>query len=400
MGFLDSVFGTIQSGWNLFKDITGLDYERQKDVSEDLQANQAYHDNLLAEQQQARNLAMLSQSQDFYQQNMQLQHGLNQQSMEKQFELNSRLSNAARNIIQQRLAGVNPDGGSGAVSSVTALGASGGVPASPGTSSPSVGSATVGIPRFSGADAASVARSYAETQEIKSRTNLNKIEARTKLERQLADLSVKRSEYIKNMSNSHYFDVESDSIVRQLDWQIGELRSRIKYNDAAAEHEAAGAIKDIQLGAAAVSEANEQIRHNKAIEALQQIGLNIEADKADAIIANYDALAREHNLTADKLEELKPYWIDAYITEIGLKEALKEKAVAEAKLTGKDVDWYEEKLGLKVLKGLADTATDIAPTKNVGKGSKIDRSKMKRKQVVNGVTPQGRKRVDTYEWYE
>lgn len=380
MGFMDVLSGAqiggsiLQSGYNLFKDITGLDYKRQLQVQKELMQDQFMYNDQFADKQQGYNVANMRLANQLSQDNMRLNHELNLQSMDKQFSDNAYLSNVGRSIIQQRQNGINPNGVGSAGGSVTALSPSG---SSPGVAAPSLPSVTPGSVSPShysalNVDASSAYMHFMDAQKTKSEKRRVDINNQTELVRNLADLKVLISQYKKNMSESKNYDAKTDLTLKELESYEERLRVQIKSLEAKAVH-------DEKVGAAAESNAEtaqkqqqEQARHNKAVEAIQRVQnhiqqyaavtgrmqVNLNAEKLTSEIDYLSAMADKFGAEAMQKNLENKHWKAKILADIGLKEALTEAAKKQAEKTGKEVEWYDTKMATDIITTIMNAASN------------------------------------------
>lgn len=411
LGAASGIVSLGQQGYNLYKDITNTDNKRAVEASLELMQQQQQYNVENQERAQEFNVynqnsaqdfarSMYGRAQDDYVSNMHLQHELNQESMAKQFGYNAILSNAGRSIMQQRLAGVNPSGSS-AGGSVTALGASGGAPSPsspvmPSSSTPSVPSAT--LPNYSHyavstETAGSFLQHLRSSELTEEQANNMRIKNITQLTRDLSDIELMRSEYVRNMSQSRNFDANTDKTLKTLDasieflrGQINELEARSKYYDKVGS----AAEKNAETASNAQEES---VRHNKAMESIQRVqnsiaqqGVNIEAAKLESVISK---MAAEIDLLDDahrKNMAQEPNWIREQLAKVGLDEALMEKAKNEAELRGLDVDTYYLRMGHQVLDAIyRELAVDEQYEDKIkyNKDGTVDNGKSERKHTYS-----------------
>lgn len=390
MGFLNDIVSTaispLTDTWNLVKDVTGIDWSRQKSQSTDLMKAQYEWNEKAAENAFNRSVDLASMAQNFNLDSMAMQQKYNEANMQQQFVYNNMLSNAARNVFQMRQSGVNPITGSSSVSSV-------GLPSQSSLPNPmpnfpmgAVSLGSVGNPSRS-VDAASsilASKTFHENMNIDSVTNLNNIKAKTQLEEQLSNLVKMRSDIVKNLSDARVNDAQAKSILATLDDRINEIRMHITSMDRtsqAAQETASAATKQAEVADRRADIAQQEVevhRESNIIERLkvgvQQLLANIQSRGVDIQERQVASIERLNQSLAAKYDSEKAltdqdilWYAEKVISEIDRNNAFAKSATEQSRLTGKQADYYELRMILDYGIQIARTVAEFLPTKVVTK---------------------------------
>lgn len=245
LGILNGVgsgLGILGQSWDLYSSMSGLDYERARDMQD-----------WLNQQQFIRQQQLSGQNQAWTRENMATQHNYNLSAMSQQMLYNDYLSSAGRNIIQQRLAGINPNAVNTAVSSVSApstAGLSGGSTMTSSSSTPS-------MDHYSGPSGADYAaniyrQQLAEKEGVLKDSQSDNTEADTANKRAQTLSLEKQSEYadlmnqmkvlesfgsfIEHVSKSKNLDADTKWLKDSFNSRLDALKKNIDKMDAEINH--------------------------------------------------------------------------------------------------------------------------------------------------------------------
>lgn len=245
LGILNGVgsgLGILGQSWDLYSSMTGLDYDRAREMQD-----------WLNQQQFIRQQQMSAQNQSWTRENMATQHNYNLSAMSRQMLYNDYLSSAGRSIVQQRLAGINPNAVNTAVSSVSApstAGLSGGSTVASSSSTPSMDHYS----GSSGADyAANIYRQHlAEKEGTLKDSQSDNTDADTANKRAQTLSLEKQSEYadlmnqmkvlesfgsfIEHISKSKNLDTDTKWLKESFNSRLDALKKNIDKMDAEINH--------------------------------------------------------------------------------------------------------------------------------------------------------------------
>lgn len=399
--------GSIGSGIaGLYDYITNTSGQRQLAMQKDLMRQQYGYQSELMDIQNQYNTASMATQQRYNQQNMALAQDYAQRNMGTQFAMNSALSNASRNMIALRNAGINPANGSSSASSV-------GLPSSTvPTSTPLASGSGGGI----GLGSVNSSRAFQHIPLVSSRvlhqnmlddseTRMNDTRLQTQLAQQYAELQRTKAETEKYLKDSGLKDAQIKEILDPISGRIAALKVQMETQQKNADSNAevaAAATKNAQTNEQhlAVDQQNADTA-KRQVDAIweklplekDEIKANIQRAKAQSDL--FKAEEKEAYKNADYLEQKKhessaqekfirdqsEYYWDKVSAEIDRNRSIAHAAEEQSKLTHKDVEYYEIKmwvdLGCKVVKTLGD----VLPIKEVLKtiANKLLKSKDKSK---------------------
>lgn len=360
---IGDIIGVGQQGFNLWKDINNVDVTRQKDaqleINQATQAQQFGFNKALAEQAHGYNQSYLDQQQKF-----------NAEQLQKQFNMNAVLGSAAREAMQMRAAGLNPQAANGSAS--VSLASS----SSPSMQAPSVSAPSSSVspshysPGSTGTQLMQALQTKANIDFTNSQTRLNTIEELWKNSEKITDLMKKRAETEKALKDANKSEAETKVILGKFDDELQVLKQQQKvlqeqanfYNKSAgkAEKEGQAAVKNADT---AEQKQKEEVRHNKVTETLErarvrcdQERVNFQQDVANAQVEQLHAAAerdyQEGNLTKQKAE-----WYGMQIfSEIYKNISLSKEALAKARLENMTADEYKAKIAAEIAKDYAQAA--------------------------------------------
>lgn len=320
-----TLFGTVVAGaqgaYNLYKDITGTDYDRSVEAGQDLQGSQFGYNMQALDKQQAFTESLFNKSMAY-----------NSAEADKQYQRSLVASSAVRDALNKRLAGLNPAEVTG--SSVVPFGA-GSV-----TSPSAPGSPSVGSPSVTGGHYAGSATALAESQNLlasadkqRSEQKLTDLKAVNQIARDSADVQKSKSEAFRNYKSGHLSQAEYKKTLALLDDQENLLKSQAEY------YEKTGAANESQAQSAAITaEAN----HMNALTAQARQAADQAYQRALTIIES-DRVELQHRGIVIDEQKLMPI-IANIAADIEKKKAEAVKLNEEAVLTSKDVANYDEKL--------------------------------------------------------
>jgi len=377
---IGSGFDILGSGYNFFKDIFGIDRNRDFDTN----ARMLELQNRYNTQSQYRSF----QQQQFL---ARMQQKYNEENMSTQFAMNDYLSNRGRDIINSRRAGVNPSALSGSSAGSVSLPSAPSAPASPALA---VGGSSYARP-VSFTPPSSLSSDLSTTSEHMANANYRNLQSLNELIKTGADIGKLISESEKNLADAGYTKEQikhyHDNLIHLWDlWKAQAENQRkqgisaLKQGDAAIRN--AGAAEK-QADAAAqnaetrVSELEETTRHNKRSESLTAAankiaadGVQVDRDKVDAIVNELNARARSENAQAGLTDQEIMWYADKMYTILSNyvwdTQGKKQKAI----LTEMQNDFFISDKVLEYLDTVLDHVENLTP---VGKAKVMNQVKQR-----------------------
>lgn len=363
LGLVGDLIGVGQSGYNLYKDVNNVDITRQKEAQIEInKATQA--------QQYNFNRALAAQAHGFNMEAQEAQQAFNAEQLQRQFNMNAVLSNAAREAMQMRAAGINP---AAAKSPSAGVGLPQSSPVSQSPTSVSAPSSSVTPSHYQGSSGTNIMQALkfkADIDKSNSETQLNNIEALFKAEKEKEAIENRKADTKSKLANKELSESQATEINKMLDsklelvnQQIEELKSLVEFNRAAAnkaEKEGNAAVKNAQTNE---NEQKEQARHNKATEFFEKQRVKLEGEKvnfeSDVAMAQVEELHsraekefQEGTLTAEKCK----YYGAQIFSEIYKNISLSKEALAHARYLNMQADEYKALVASEIARNYAQTA--------------------------------------------
>lgn len=331
---IGGVLGFAQDGWNLFKDIIGLDYDRSYDLNSDLMGVQQGMTKENMELANQYNVEMWNRNKDFTQdmfnQSVQAnkdfaaqQQQYNTENMAKQFQYNAMLSDAGRAIAQQRMAGINPNAVGAARSSGSVSQPASGLPSAPHPSSP--GMAALG--------ASTPASSNSTASHYMADAN-NLVEAGLKLDTKLDELRRRKGEATKAAAEGKISETEAANKQRMIDTAIETALA----NANAAQDTAQANWLQAQVDAGYKSA---MIRIQDELTKLKERGVIIEEKKLQPTIMEILADAYLKKKQGELTYKDYLNYDEKLAKVLRTEEAKADSYTQDAKFTEKQANWYE-----------------------------------------------------------